>query len=374
MHDLIRAYATTAHDLPEDVREAALVRVVDFHLHTAHAANRLLDPTRRLPEPDPPAPGVHLLPLPDAMTATAWMEAEHAILLATQRAAAALSRHRVVWHLARTLDRFHYRRGHLRDELATWRAALAAAAHLSDPAALSCAHRLLGTACATLGLRQEATGHLDQALSLALRHHDIDEQANTQQMLAYAWGLWGDDRRALSHAEHALDLFRVLGQPVQEATALNQVGWYGALLGDFDTAREHCQAALALHRDHHDPGGEADTLDSLGLIAHRTGDHRQAIGHYEEALTLFRLLGNTYLIADTLENIGHPRAALGHHDQARKAWQEALELYRELNRDDDAERVRRRLGELGPASMSNTPSDARDTTRNARAETRISAD
>ncbi|KOX29196.1 hypothetical protein ADK67_11050, partial [Saccharothrix sp. NRRL B-16348] len=48
MHDLVRRYAAdTAHTtLPEHVREAALTRVADFHLHTAHAAARLLEPHR----------------------------------------------------------------------------------------------------------------------------------------------------------------------------------------------------------------------------------------------------------------------------------------------------------------------------------------
>ena len=44
MHDLIRAYAATiAHDLPDDVRETAVTRVMDFYLHTAFAADRLLE-------------------------------------------------------------------------------------------------------------------------------------------------------------------------------------------------------------------------------------------------------------------------------------------------------------------------------------------
>jgi DNA-binding SARP family transcriptional activator/Tfp pilus assembly protein PilF len=347
MHDLVRAYAaTTAHDLPDDVREAAVVRVMDFHLHTAHAAERLLHPHRPLVQPNSTAPGVHPHPLPDAAAAMAWLQAEHATLLATQHTATAHGRHHVVWHLAWTLDTFHYRRGHLRDALATWRAALDAAAQLPDPTTRSRAHRSLGNACARLGLHEEATGHLDQALALAVRHHDPTEQAHTHQALAYAWGHRGDDRQALDHARHALDLYRTLDQPVLEADMLNQVGWYAGCLGDFDTARDHCHAALTLHRHHHNPAGEAATLDSLGLIAHRTGDHRQALDHYHQALTLYRTIGHVYEVAQTLDNLGHPHAALGQHDQARTAWREALELYREQGRDDDGERVRRQLGDL----------------------------
>ncbi|WP_329792737.1 tetratricopeptide repeat protein [Lentzea sp. DG1S-22] len=346
MHDLVRDYAaTTAHNLPDNVRETALVRVVDFYLHTARTADRLLAPHRQPVRPDPPAPDVHPHPLPDAAAATAWLEAEHATLLAAQSTAIALGRHHIVWHLAWTLETFFRRRGHLRDALASWRMALDAAEHLSDPTIRSRTHRFLGNVCSLLGLHEEASGHLNRALDQAVRHCDLTEQAHTHQMLALAWERRGDDRQALDHARHALALHRTLGHPVREAIALNAVGWYAARLGDFDTARDHCGAALALLRHQHDLEVEASVLDSLGFIAHRTGDHHQALDHYQQALTLFRTLGNTYLIANTLDNLGHPHAALG-HEQVRAVWREALELYREQSRVTDAQRVQRQLDEL----------------------------
>ncbi|MCX2946762.1 AfsR/SARP family transcriptional regulator [Lentzea sp. NEAU-D7] len=347
MHDLVRAYAaTTADALPADVRERAQVRVVDFYLHTTQAADRLLNPARPLVRLDPPAPGVHPFPLPGAEAALAWLDAEHATLLAAQRTAVALDRHDVVWHLARTLDTFHLRRGHRHDALAAWRAAVDAAAHLPDPATLSRAHRSLGRACTRLGRYEEAIDHLDQALELTVLHDDPTEQAHTHRVLAFAWGERGDDRQALDHARHALDLHRTLRHPAWEGDALNSVGWYAARLGEFDTARDHCLAALELNRRHHYAEGEAGVHESLGFIAHRTGDHRQAVEHYRQALVLLRALGYTYGVADTLDRAGHPHAALGQSREAREVWQEALELYEEQGREDDAERVRRQLDDL----------------------------
>ncbi|GAB2994216.1 ATP-binding protein [Saccharothrix stipae] len=348
MHDLVRAYAAdTAHTtLPEHVREAALTRIMDFHLHTAHTADRLLNPHRELLSPEPPAPGVHPHPLPDTDAAPTWLQAEHATLLATQRTAATLGHHHTVWHLAWNLHTFHQRRGHLHDAITTWQAALDVADHLPDPATRSRTHRHLGYACSRLGLHEQATTHLEQALVLALRHHDPTEQALTHRVLAFAWEQRGGDRQALEHAHHALALIRALDQPVWEADALNQVGWLSALLSQFDTAREHCQAALTLNRHHHNPGGEAATLDSLGYIAHHTGDHHQALDHYHHALTLRRGLGHAYLVADTLDRVGHPHAALGQHEQARTVWREALELYRDQGRDTDADRVQHQLDDL----------------------------
>ncbi|MGW4115260.1 ATP-binding protein [Actinosynnema sp. NPDC004786] len=351
MHDLVRRYArNTAHTtLPEHVREAALTRMGDFHLHTAHTADRLLDPHRALVRPEPPAASVHPHPLPDTAAALAWLEAEHATLLATQRTAATLGHHHTVWHLAWNLTVFHLRRGHLHAAVTTWRAALEASDYLPDSTTHSRAHRHLGRACSLLGLHEQATTHLEQALDLAVRHHDPTEQAHTHQVLAIAWERRGDDRQALEHAHHALDLIRALDQPVWEANALNQVGWYAARLGRFDTAREHCQAALTLHRHHHDPGGEAATLDSLGYIAHHTGDHHQALNHYHQALTLNRDLGHAYTVADNLDGVGHSHAALGRHEQARTVWREALQLYREQGRDADADHVEHQLDNLDHA-------------------------
>jgi tetratricopeptide (TPR) repeat protein len=354
MHDLVRHYAaSTAHDLPDSVLDEALVRVMDFHLHTAHTANRLLNPHRQLVLPDPPAPGVRPHSLPDTAAATAWLDDEHATLLATQRTATALGRHPVVWHLALTLDVFHIRRGHRHDALDAWRAALSAASHLLDPATRSRAHRNLGHACSRLGLHDEAAGHLDRALDLAVRHHDTAEQAHTHRALAIAWERRGDDRRAQEHARHTLDLHRSLDLPGGKADALNAVGWFAARLGDFDTGRDHCRAALGLHRHHHNPAGEADGLDSLGFIAHRTGCHRQAVEHYQHALTLRRALGDAYEVANTLANVGHPHAALGQPGQAYEVWWEALVLYREQGRDDDAERVHRQLHSLDSGAPTN---------------------
>ncbi|WP_308258326.1 ATP-binding protein [Saccharothrix obliqua] len=347
MHDLIRAYAaTTAHNLPEHVREAALVRVTDFYLHTAHTAGRLLDPNRTLAHPEPPALGVHPHSLPDAESAMAWLSAEHATLLATQRAATTLGLHSVVWHLAAALDTFHFRLGHRRDAVAVWQAALEAAHHLPNPTTRIRSHRNLGRACDLLGRHDEAIGHLDRALVLAEQHHDPTEQAITHRALAISWGQWGDYRRALKHARHALDLHRALDQSVGEAAALNLVGWYAAQLGDFTTAREHCHTALALHRHHHDLGGEAATLDSLGFIARHTGEHQQALDYYRQGLTLLRTLGHSYQVANILDNLGHTHAALGQRGKARAVWRESLHLYQTQGRDDDADRIQRQLDDL----------------------------
>ncbi|WP_433260430.1 BTAD domain-containing putative transcriptional regulator [Actinosynnema sp. CS-041913] len=356
MHDLVRAYATTLADtLPEPVRRAALDRVVDFYLHTAHAAHRLLTPHSEPFRPEPAGPGAHPHPLPDLRSAMAWLDAEHPHLLAAQHQAHRHRRHHAGWHFAWSLTGFHRRRGHFHADLAVWRAALDAAAHLPDPTVPVHTHRRLGLAHSKLGRHEEATGHLHQALALAEDLQDTRNRAHIHHALAMAWERRGDDRKALDHARHSLDLYRVLDNPVREAVALNGVGWYTAQVGEYDAAREHCRAALAVLRRHHEPDGEAHTLDSLGYIEHHTGHHAQAVHHYQQALTLHRALGNTHNAANTLDRLAHSHTALGHHDEAREVWREALSLYREQDRDIDAERVRRQLAD----PTGNKPDNAR---------------
>ncbi|WP_433261657.1 ATP-binding protein [Actinosynnema sp. CS-041913] len=353
MHDLIRAYAAaTAHGhLPDSVRRAALERVVDFYLHTAHTADRLLNPHRPPISLDRPSPGTHPQPrLSDVQTSLTWMDAHHPHLLAVQHTAAAHRRHRAVWQLAWALTTFHQRRGHRHDALTVWQAAADAADRLLDPAARTLAQRRLGHAHAMMGGHEQAITHLHQALALAEHHHDLAQQAHTHDALAWAWERREDYRQALEHGRQALGFFRALDDSVWEAVELNAVGWLAARLGDYDTAREHCLAALTLHRRHHDPQSEAATLDSLGWIDHHTEHHRQAIDHYQQAVLLYRTVGNTAEAVVVLDHLGHSYAALGQHHQAREAWRTALDLYRQQSRDADTERVQQQLDDLHHAS------------------------
>jgi DNA-binding SARP family transcriptional activator/tetratricopeptide (TPR) repeat protein len=347
MHDLVRAYATTTADnLPDQVRETALRRVLDFYTHTAHTADQLINPYREPLQHDLPTPGIHSYPLSDAPAAWAWFDTEHACLLAAQHTATTHHWHSTAWWLAWGLYTFHYRRGHRRDQLAVWQAAADAAAHLPDLATRSRAHRLLGLAHVELGRFEDALDHLHQALTLAEHNHNLFQQAQIHSGLAEAWEGQGGVQQALDHAHHSLDLFHSLDLPGWEAVALNQMGWCAGLLGDYDTAREHCQAALTLHRDHHILPGEAATLDSLGYIDHQSGHHTQAINHYHQALTLYRDLGNPSDAADTLNRLGHAHAALSQNEQARTVWREALQLYRKQGRRDHATRVQHQLNNL----------------------------
>jgi DNA-binding SARP family transcriptional activator/tetratricopeptide (TPR) repeat protein len=344
MHDLVGQYAADrAHRHPAAHRTAALRRWVDFYVHTAVAAEHLLEPHQSPTEPAGPAPGCRPQPLADEAAALAWFAQEHQQLLAAQQLAAAQGWYDAVSHLAWTLDAFHWRRGHLHEDLAVWQIGLTAAEHLADPVVQVRAHHRLAHAYVRLGRSDDALRHGEQGLALAERAGDVRGQAHIRGTLAWVSEKRGDEKTALTHATHGLHLFQRMGNPVWEARMRNDVGHHEARLGNYAVAREHSEAALLVAREHQDRPGEGNMLDVLAYVARRTGEHARALDYYAQALALYRDLGHVYEEAAMLSNVAETHRDLGQHDAARAAWRRSLELYQAQHRTADAERVRQEL-------------------------------
>ncbi|MGM1063723.1 winged helix-turn-helix domain-containing protein [Saccharothrix sp. Mg75] len=267
--------------------EVALRRLVDAHLGTALAADRVLDPHR-------PPVGVPAEPPADPH---AWFAGEHAVLLAAQRLAVERGWHEPAWRLAWAMDTFHARQGH------------------------------------------DAADDLARTLVLAERAGDDTAQAHLRLLLARAWQERGHPEVALEHATEALQR---AGSPLCHAYALVAVGVAEAGAGRFDRAQVHCEAALALAHEH--PGVAAVAHDGLGRTADLAGDHAAAVRHHEHAASLHR---DSCWAPVALERLAHAHRAAGHLNQARAAWRRAVDLYQAQKRDRDALRARQRLAALG---------------------------
>ncbi|MFE7116311.1 BTAD domain-containing putative transcriptional regulator [Streptomyces sp. NPDC057654] len=346
MHDLVRLYAAEAGGAAPD-RAAALTRVTDFYLHTAFAANRLLDgpDTPFRPAPAPPVEGAAPREPADAAAALEWFAAEHACLLAAQATAFEERRYPVVWQLAWALISFHLSGHHLEEYEEVWRRALCAAEdHSGEPGPRALAHWRSGHARALRGEHTEALDHLELALALVERDGDTAGQAHVTRTVAWVWEQKEDCPRALDHATRALALYAAVGNTAWLANQLNAVGWLSARLGRYEEAQAHCEQALALFRRGDRPDDAASTLDSLGYIAHRRGRWASAVAHYEQALALFAASGGTYDQADTLANLAETLDAMGYGDRARTVRLQALDLYRAQNRAACVERMRRLTG------------------------------
>jgi tetratricopeptide (TPR) repeat protein/transcriptional regulator with XRE-family HTH domain len=342
-HDLLRAYAAElahANDTEEE-RRATLHRMFDHYLHTAHTAGRLLYPSRDPIIPAPAQAGVSPEDLADYEQACAWFAAEHAVLIAAVRHAAATGFDTHSWQLARTLSDFLARRGHWPDQAAVQHTALEAALRTADPLAQANAHRDLADAYARLGRYDDAHPHLRQALALFDRLGDHTGQAHTHIALNWILDRQSRHKEALHHATQALDLYRATGYWAGQAIALNNLGRLFSQLGDHHKALTYCGQALALHQEAGDRSGQAHAWDSLGHAHHHLGHHRHAIDCYQHALDLFRKIGDRYNEAATLTNFGDTYHAAARH-AARAAWRDAAAIFRDLDHPD-LDQVRARL-------------------------------
>jgi tetratricopeptide (TPR) repeat protein len=346
-HDLLRAYAEEqAHHFEgADDRREAVHRLLDHYVHTAHAADRLLQPVRDPIVPVEPRPDVTPERLSDGGHARAWFSAEHAVLLAAVDRAVGTGFSTHAWQLAWCLVSFLDWQGHWRDYLATHCAALTAAERLGDIAAQAFSHRHLARAHARLGHMDEAHIQLRHALELYGRSGDMVGQGHTHMNLAWLRERQGGHVDALHHARLALDLYRVAGYRRGQAMALNTSGWHQAHLGAHGEALAACEQALLMFQELGDHSSEAAAWDSLGYIHHHFGHHREAAACYRRAVTLSRDLGDRYNEANILTHLGDMHHAAGDATAARDAWQLALTILDELGHPN-ADEVRAKLRDL----------------------------
>jgi hypothetical protein len=336
LHDLLRAYATEqghSHD-PDAGRQAAIHRVLDHYLHTAHAAERLLNPHREPITLSPPQPGVTPEQVTERGQALAWFTIEHRVLLAALHHAVAAGFDTHTWQLAWTITTFLAFQGHWHDLSATQETALAAARRSANRPARAYAHRTLGYARLQMGRYDEAHTHLRHALTLYRELADHTGQARTHRDLGLLFDRQRRHREALTHAQQAYAVFETIGHQVGQAHALNDIGWYHAQLDDHQQALTYCQRALTLFQELGDRHGEAATWDSLGYTEHHLGHHAKAITCYQYALDLHRRVGDRYFEAKTLNRLGDIHHATGDTDAANTAWQHALDVLTELDHPD----------------------------------------
>jgi tetratricopeptide (TPR) repeat protein len=332
-HDLLRAYAAELADATEGAagRRAAVRRIADHYLHSAHRADRALDPTREPLAAPPVAAGV-TPERPD--DPTAWLATERPVLLAVARLTAAHGLDPHTCELARCLQGFLDMRGHWRELIAVAEAALHAAGRLGDPVRQARAHRGVARAQARLGGADEVGRHLDAALDLFDRAGDRAGLAHTHLNLAWLREQRGDRAGALDHDRRALVLFRAAGDRAGQARALNSIGWSHARLGDHRAALQPCREALALFDELGDRNGQAGTWDSLGYAHQGLGEHAAAVGCFQRAVALYTELGDRYFEAVAREHLGDAHHAAGHEGPARAAWRAAHDALVDLDHPD----------------------------------------
>jgi tetratricopeptide (TPR) repeat protein len=330
LHGLLRVYAAElAHrtDTEQD-RRAALTRLLDHYTHTAHQADRVLNPTRA-PIPmglSDTAGGTGPKEPLDTRAALEWLGTERTVLLAALRQARDAGLDRQAWQLGWALDTFLYENRHWHDEGVAWAIALRAATALMDRPAAAHAHRFLGVVAGRLDRFAEAHDHMRRAVEMCRAAGDRPGEAETEYVLSYVCWLQGDHDRALDHAQRSLALWAALGHPGWEGKANNAVGWYHAQLGAPHQAIPHHERAVALQQQAGDQANEAVAHDTLGRANHDLGYHDAAAGHYNQGLRLARALADPILEAQLTIHLGDTHQAMGDDASAREHWEEAYKI------------------------------------------------
>lgn len=351
-HNLLRAYAAhLAHVEDSDAqRESATRRLLDYYVHTAHAANHLLDPVRRSIGLTQPPPEISVDHLVDNQAALAWFAIEHVPLCAAVEHAAVSGFAQHSWQLAATLANYFDWRGHWHDWATTAHAALAAIQQLPDPTTHAAALRNVARADTVLRRFDDAQTHLHRALDLYEKAGSYIGQAGAHNELAFLLSRQGNPARALEHSHRALGLYRTMDNKAGQARTLNNVGWYHALLGEHHQALTYCQQALTLLQQQGDRPWQAHTWVSLGYAHQHLGNHNQAITCYNNALTLIRDLGDRYLEALTLGHLGDTHQEIGDQASADNAYHQALRILTDLQHPE-VDALRAKLDAVNAPAM-----------------------
>ena len=338
-HDLLRAYATERAE-PQEWR-AALRRMLDHYLHSAHRAAARLPSLIRVPiVPDPPADGVR----PEDPPGTPWFAAEHAVLAAAVECAATMGFPTAAWQLAHALGTYQNLLGDWDGRSATHQRVLEVT---TDPLGRGLAEDGIAFGHFRCDRFDQADTHYGRALDHFTAAGSTAGLVLVHRRLAGLWLERDDPDRALVHARQAHALVAEADDPVGAARALNALGWCLTLRGDHAEALERCLDALTLMRRVGDHFGVANTLDTIGYARLRMGQVHEAITCYRRAHALFRELGDRFPQADVLVHLGDAYETAGELDKAREAWRRALDILTELGHSL-GDRVRDKLRSPSP--------------------------
>lgn len=365
MHELIRVYAAelSAEDDATE-RLAAEERLFDWYRHLTYAANAVLDPARdRVPAPD----GEFTPPFaasPEAVLA--YLDGEHANLVAVIAYAARTSHADHAWQMAYLVAGYFESRGRTGDRVEVYHRGYGAVAGRGDRVAEGLMLSGLGVACTSARRYEEALVHLRAALSILTETGDERGLGHVHNNIAAALGQLHRYDAAIEACEQALTVHTANGHRLGMLLAHNNLGhlharvgrtaeslayferglaiaaadgdlrlasavWHGmgethAIRGDDAAARKCWEQALELRRTTGNRRYQAGTLGQLGALAQRDGRVEDAVALFTEQCAISRDLADEHLLATALANLASATLAAGDLDTADRLLDEALAL------------------------------------------------
>jgi tetratricopeptide (TPR) repeat protein len=351
-HDLIRLHAHERAQAEEtaDDRALGVRRMLDWYLHTATAAGRMVTPHRGDLQRDIEHVPVERTSFTGHNEALDWLDNERSNLLAAARLAFERGLRSVTWQLADAMWGLFLYRAHYHDWMQFDLLAVEATRHSPDRAAEAEAQDRLGLLFHALGRNDEALGHMGRAESIWRELDERHRMAGSIERFGFAYLDQGRADLAIEHFIRALGAYRGVGDQRSVGLALISLGRALTKLGRFD------EAALYLREAHDalsslaiaDPYNVARALIAFGRAETGSGDWEDAQVRLESALATVRLVTSPLGEADALQALAELHEQAGDRTQARYFYERTEEILSELGNPGVA-LVRERLDALGPS-------------------------
>jgi tetratricopeptide (TPR) repeat protein/DNA-binding SARP family transcriptional activator len=331
-HNLIRGYAAVraARDDPEAEQRQAVGRLLDYYVHTADRADRVLHPLRRRTP-------VRVTQLPAASPAVStqedaagWLESEWRNILQAARHAGRREWKQKCADLIHILADFVEIRAYWDEAIAAHTLALQACRDLADPARIAQALLALSAVRQQTGRHEVALPLAEEAAATYRSLADRRGEAESLDQIGLAYQRTARSREALAYFHEARVLYSAAADPRGVADTLSHSGIACWHLGRYTEAHAHLHDALTLYRDVGDRRGEAKALNNLGRIHLYSGYHREALDAYQKSLQIFRDIGGTQNEAILYQNIGSVHHYKGSYEEGLAACRRALAIYRDI--------------------------------------------
>lgn len=328
IHDLVCAFAAEqVGSDPAAEQRAALRRLLDHYVHTAHRADVLLQPHRTPIVPGPLSSGAAVGGIDDQDAAWEWFAAERVALLAAVELAHAEGFDTQAWQLAWSLETYLVRTGRGREALNAWQLALAGAGRVDDPLTLSMTLWGAGRSEIQWGNPGTGTDLVRRAVEVFTTIGHLDAVGGCEVWLGTVALQRERTDDAIVHYRRALG---VAEDPRMRASAMHGAAAAYAAAGDGDRALELSGAALDLYGLTGDRHGRAAAWDTRGSAHQLRGDHGGAVSAYRHAIETFHDVGDRVNEGLSLDNLGDAHAGAGDAVAARRSWHQALDLLTEL--------------------------------------------
>ncbi len=330
LHDLIRLYANEMARADEATdRDATVRRTLDWYLHAASSADRMLI-SRRHNFLAPYEPAGPLPAFGSALEAGAWFEQEYECLRSIVAWAAEHGFAGHAWRIAMTMTTFFDKAIPWQDGVEFYRLACAAARDAGEPEGEGYTLNSLGCIHLDMSDWNSAKAYFEQSLTRFRASRNRFGQALAHGNLALAHGELGDGAAAARHCRQALKLCKELDYPRGIVCNLDNLGVAHLIAGDYQRAVEYVRQAQDLAQQLGD--AELIGLGQLHLAQayRRLHDIPNATNAFRQSAITFSTTGNRRWSAIVLADLGTMLSEVGHSAAARPMLRAALTMLTEF--------------------------------------------